>query len=146
MSMEQPPILVHAESLTQALDVESTADSGLWDGWSSDDRQFVEQTYAAALRDLEETPHDLDVMLAPDSRAAALLQSTVQEMARTGELSTRTLDTGQREALYDNRDYAGWAGTLFGGLLQKLKLRRFDFLAPSVTPTPIPDDCRIAIL
>jgi hypothetical protein len=138
-------VVVRAEGLPFGI-TEAVRDSSVFDGWSTEDRQRVETLYAAALEQLHATPGEAGIMVAPDGRAASLVQSTIAELVRSGEADCFELADGVVEATYDNHDAAGWAIGMARGLLKKVRRRKFRWIAPPEQPDRVPDDPRIAVL
>jgi 3',5'-cyclic AMP phosphodiesterase CpdA len=138
------PVFVDGASLG-VLEAIPDGTTDIWDGWSVEDRARVEQFVAAGRAQLQATEKDHGVLFSPDERAGAVLQSAFNELVDDGVVDFVTLDTGLREARVDNHDIR-WTRTLFGLVLEKLKIGRFDWCPPSLTPDRIANNCRIAIM
>lgn len=138
------PVVVNVDDLEGAV-TEGVEAPQLWDGWQEADRNRVEYLFATGLRQLREEPREQGIMLAPDEAAASLLLSMTAELAQDGVVGTRRLDSGAAEATFDERDL-GWTRVAMGWLKARLDLGRFDWRPPAEQSSPLPDDCRLAIL
>lgn len=124
---------------------EATSQPEAWVGFADEERGRVEMLIAAGLEQLAATPRTPNVLTSVDERAASLLQSVVDELARDGKIDIVELASGSREAKFDSTDL-GWASWLVQKLARHFLVGTFKFLAPPTEPTVLAEGARFAVL
>ncbi|MEP7153020.1 MAG: metallophosphoesterase [Nitrospira sp.] len=96
----------------------------------------------AALKRLEKEDKNPGVLISPDHKVAALLQTFLAERANE-KGKFEELPMGGKEAKFDSNDWLGWAGSFFSWWR---KIQPHDWLAAAPIPEPIPNAMRVAML
>ena len=149
-----PPILADLKSvkkLAQALQKQGATEAALESTLAAGDaelRERVADELPLAIACLEAAERTAGVLIAPENRLAALLQSYLVECGTDGLRERAGIGAGGEsdlEARFDEHDFAGWALKFVPEWL-KGRFEKKPFLPASETVTSIPDDARIAIL
>jgi hypothetical protein len=103
--------------------------------------QLMEEL-SRALKALEAGKRMPGVLVSPDDRFTAVLQSYLAERSLE-EDKVEPIDSGAYEAKFDEHDFLGWAKSLFTWIK---RLRPHKWLTAPAEPDPIPDNLRVGIL